>query len=1102
MKAGKAECGAVFLVTESGSQADGSKGRGPIDAGAHPHLALEFLLISAAPGHGCRGLGRHYRAPLSGNDPARRGWTLFPDAKQAAAATEGRIWSVIEGVPLEDTPVHPGSQMSELAHQARQIGYRELNLDFTNCTGAGHGRVWCACAPAKATTHGVLPTRGRASIIASLPLQIAPMTEPATPLMQQYHAVKKQHPAALLLFRLGDFYELFYEDAVVASRILQITLTARNKEKGEPVPMCGVPYHAAENYIARLIRAGHKVAICEQMEEPGPGKKLVRREVIRVLTPGTATGASLIEAKENNFLAAVARSGAAHAAAQGGRSSSRAADARIGLAFVDLSTGEFRATEFSGEKAEARLRDELGILRPREVIVPRPATLFPDAAPASLNGLGAAETCLDDWIFEKNYAARQIEEQFHVMALDGFGLASHPQAIAAAGAIVHYLRDTSAISARKPEDAAAIPSLRPAGTGLEHLDRIAYYEQQDAMILDQVTVRNLELVEPAAGDDASATLVRAIDETATSMGARLLRSWILRPEISFEEIEARLEAVAALKAETIAREEIRRELEGILDLERLTSRVTLGIATPRDLLALHTSLEAIPRVRGLMAPLPALQTADRSSSTSGRLRSLWDQMDELADIRDTIARSIADDPPALATEPGVIRRGFHAELDELRDILKQNRQIIAAMEERERKRTGIASLKIRYNQVFGYYIEISKPNLSLAPADYERKQTLVNAERFTSGELKEYERKALSAEERGLEIERRVYGEIRESIAREAGRLRRTAAAIAQLDVLVNFARIAAARNYTRPEFTGRELPKAGPRGELLIAGGRHPVIEKLLEERGERFVPNDLYLDDDSRFLLIITGPNMGGKSTYLRQTALISILAQMGSFVPAAQAKLPLVDRIFTRIGASDSMARGRSTFLVEMSEVAAILNTATVASLVLLDEVGRGTATFDGLAIAWAVVESLHTGARPRTLFATHYHELTDLEQMLPGVKNVHVSVEEAGSDIVFLKRVEPGGADKSYGIEVARLAGLPNDVIVRAREILRQHERSEEKLAEQLAERATPGATPAPARQTSFTAIDESVLDALRGADLNKLTPLEALNLLSALQRQLE
>jgi DNA mismatch repair protein MutS len=926
------------------------------------------------------------------------------------------------------------------------------------------------------------------------------MAEPTTPLMQQYHALKKQHPGALLLFRLGDFYELFYDDAVMASRLLQITLTARNKEKGQAVPMCGVPYHAAENYIARLIRAGHKVAICEQMEEPGPGKKLVRREVIRVLTPGTATGSRLLEAKENNFLAAVARgAGAISAASVGGRTPVRGTEAAIGLAYVDLSTGEFRATEFTGERAEARLRDELGILRPREILLPRPVTLFPVAVANEMDGLGAVETRLDEYIFENNYAARALEQHFRVAGLEGFGLNGHAQATAAAGAIVHYLRETSAIGARRPEDAAVVPSLRPSGAGLEHLDGIAYYEQQDAMILDAVTARNLELVEPAAGDDVRATLLAAIDETATGMGARLLRAWVLRPEISLTEIEARLDAVVELKSRTVAREEIRKELEGILDLERLTSRVTLGVATPRDLLALRGSFEKIPAVRRLLHE-------HGGSEASARLTQLHEQMDEMADVREMIARGIADDPPAMPNEPGVIRRGFNAELDELRDIMKQGRQIIAGMEERERKRTGIASLKIRYNQVFGYYIEISKPNLHLAPADYERKQTLVNAERFTSGELKEYERKVLSAEERVLEIERRLYGEMREAIAREAARLRRAAAAIAQLDVLVDFARIAAARNYARPEFTEPALAEKGAakrkRGVLLISRGRHPVIERLVEERGERFVPNDLFLDDESQFLLIITGPNMGGKSTYLRQAALISILAQMGSFVPAAQAKLPLLDRIFTRIGASDNLARGRSTFLVEMSEVAAILNTATAASLVLLDEVGRGTSTFDGLSIAWAVVESLHAAARPRTLFATHYHELTELEQLLPGVKNVHVTVEEAGSEIVFLRRVEPGSADKSYGIEVARLAGLPANVIARAREILLRHEQSEDELTQELSPGALSVVPMRAPEQKSFAAIDESVLDALRRAELDELTPLEALNLLAALQKQLE
>jgi len=924
------------------------------------------------------------------------------------------------------------------------------------------------------------------------------MSEPTTPLMQQYLAVKKQHPSALLLFRLGDFYELFYDDAVLASKILQITLTARNKEKGQAVPMCGVPYHAAENYVARLIRAGHKVAICEQMEEPGPGKKLVRREVIRVLTPGTASGAGIVEARENNFLAAVARG-------PHGRS--------IGLAYVDLSTGDFRATEFAGEKAEARLRDELGILQPREILTPRPVKrlLFgnEEVNAARIDpSLKAVETPVDDWVFETQFATRLLEEQFRVAGLEGFGLTGHPQAVSAAGAIIHYLRETNAIGAKKAEDIAAIPTMRPEGAGLEHIDRVAYYEQQDAMVLDQVTVRNLELTEPTSGSDSSATLLRAIDETATGMGARLLRAWMLRPEISLDEIEARLDAVEALKAQTVAREEIRRELESVLDLERLTSRVTLGIAGPRDLLALKASLDRIPPIRKWLTEVSGAAKKSPADAPLSRIAEVRERMDELADVRETIARGIANDPPAVVNEPGVIRRGFHAELDELRDVMTHGRQLIASMEERERKRTGIAPLKIRYNQVFGFYIEISKANLHLAPPDYERKQTLVNAERFTSPELKDHERKVLAAEQRVLEIERLLYGEIRESIAREAARLRRTATALAQTDVLVNFARLAASRNYTRPQFTSPSSAGRSQRGELLISGGRHPAIEKLVEQRGERFVPNDLYLDNEQQFLLIITGPNMGGKSTYLRQAALIAILAHMGSFVPAEQAKLPVLDRIFTRIGASDNLAQGRSTFLVEMSEVAAILNTATSASLVLLDEVGRGTATFDGLSIAWAVVESLHSGARPKTLFATHYHELTELEQLLGGVKNVHVSVQEAGSEIVFLRRVEMGSADKSYGIEVARLAGLPQHVIERAREILRRHEQSEDRLTEEL----SPGAAAANApgtngngagpAQTSFTAIDESVLASLRAADLNSLTPIEAMNLLAALQKQLK
>jgi DNA mismatch repair protein MutS len=536
----------------------------------------------------------------------------------------------------------------------------------------------------------------------------------------------------------------------------------------------------------------------------------------------------------------------------------------------------------------------------------------------------------------------------------------------------------------------------------------------------------------------------------------------------------------------VLREEIRRELTAVMDLERLTSRVTLGVAVPRDLVGLRQSLSHVPLVREFL-----------SNCRSARLIELHTALDELADVRERIEQAIADDPPPQSRfaegEAGVIRRGYNAELDELRDLSQKSKQFIAAMEERERKRTGIASLKIRFNRVFGYYLEISKPNLHLAPKDFERKQTLVNAERFTTPELKEYERKVLSADERILEIERRLFHELRLWVGLQSARLRQTATALAQLDVLVNLARLAATRHYVRPEFTES--------GELTIVGGRHPVIEQLLEQRAERFVPNDLYLNDSSHQILLITGPNMGGKSTYLRQAALIVLMAQIGSFVPAEKAVLPITDRIFTRIGASDNLARGRSTFLVEMSEVAAILNTATPQSLVLLDEVGRGTATFDGLSIAWAVVEYLESHSKPRTLFATHYHELTELADLLPGVQNVHVSVKESGHEIVFLRRVEPGSADKSYGIEVARLAGLPRHVIERAREILLRHEQSEHQLSEKLTPGASNGRGAPAAQEALFTPIDRDVLEAIRSADLDNLKPLDALNLLAALKKQI-
>jgi DNA mismatch repair protein MutS len=882
------------------------------------------------------------------------------------------------------------------------------------------------------------------------------MTETSTPLMRQYTAIKREHPNALLFFRLGDFYELFFEDAVVAAHELQITLTSRNKEKGISVPMCGVPYHAAEGYIAKLIRKGFKVAICEQMEDPRLTKKLVRREVTRVVTPGTAADSSL-SSEENNFLGAIAK-----------------VEDRVGFAALDLSTGEFRATEFQGEEAGRRIQEELAQLRPKELLYASAAPLFESAGSASRSegrtawnaqsSAGYAQTPLDDWVFAPDHAIPLLENHFGVLSLEGYGLAGKPAAASAAGAILHYVRSTQ------------------RGT-LEHVDRIGFYERQNCLVLDAVTVRNLELTEPLfAGTDPSVTLFRCIDATVTPMGKRLLRAWMLRPSIEREEIEHRLDVVEGQVKDTIRREELRRSLEGILDLERLLSRVTLETANPRDLLALGASLGKIPAVRAAAAQLPG-----------ERLRTLHAAIDELTDLRERIEKAIVPEPPISLSEGGVIAAGRDRELDDLRDLSRNSKRYLAQIEQRERQRTGIASLKVKFNSIFGYYIEVSKPNLHLVPADYDRKQTLVNAERFTTPELKEYEAKILDAQERIVEIERRLFAELRAAVAGEAKRLRQTALALAEVDVLAAFAHIAALRSYCRP--------KLEDSGDLEIVEGRHPVIEEQEQAaRGERFVPNDLYLNSTTHTILVLTGPNMGGKSTYLRQAALIVVMAQMGSFVPARATRLGLVDRVFTRIGASDNLARGRSTFMVEMTETAAILHTATPKSLVLLDEVGRGTSTYDGLAIAWAAIEYLHARTRAKTLFATHYFELTELADQLSGVKNYHVSVKEAGGGVVFLRKVEPGAADRSYGIEVAKLAGLPHEVIDRAREVLVEHESAEHKLTGQL---AVDEALPArPAQLTIFTPISQPVLEKLREVDLNCLTPLEALNLLAELKKQVD
>jgi len=896
------------------------------------------------------------------------------------------------------------------------------------------------------------------------------MTEPSTPLMRQYAAIKKEHPSALLFFRLGDFYELFFDDAVLASKELQITLTSRNKEKGVAIPMCGVPHHAAEGYISKLIRKGFKVAICEQVEDPRVAKKLVRREVTRVVTPGTAADSSL-SSEENNFLAAVTQTGE-----------------RAGFAALDLSTGEFRATEFQGEDAAKRIQEEIHQLRPKEVLYASSAPLFEGSSVARTHSppkisvaAGYAETPLDDWIFAPDHSMPLLENHFGVLSLEGFGLSGKPAAAAAAGAILYYVRSTQ------------------RGT-LSHVDRIGFYERQTCLVLDAVTVRNLELIEPLfAGADAGVTLFRSVDATVTPMGKRLLRSWLLRPSIDLAEIKSRLDAVESQVKETIAREELRRALDGILDLERLLSRVTLETANPRDVLALAASVAKLPAVRkalhragGADTELAAGDPAAPSNTSPipNRLATLHSAVDELTDLRQLIETTIIPEPPISLSDGGVIQPGVDAELDQLRDLSRNSKQFLAQIEQRERQRTGIASLKVKFNSIFGYYLEISRANSHLAPPDYERKQTLVNAERFTTPELKGYESKILDAQEKIVEIERRLFAELRSAIAGEARRIRQTALTLAEIDVLAALAQIAALRNYCRPKFDDS--------ADIEIVAGRHPVIEQLELGSGDRFVPNDLFLNSTTNAIMVLTGPNMGGKSTYLRQAALTVIMAQAGSFVPARSARLGLVDRVFTRIGASDNLARGRSTFMIEMTETAAILHTATPRSLILLDEVGRGTATYDGLAIAWAAVEYIHARTRAKTLFATHYFELTELADQLSGVKNYHVTVKETGGGIAFLRKVAPGAADRSYGIEVAKLAGLPHEVIVRAREVLAEHENAERQLMGHL----SPGSHPPAAQLTIFTPLSQPVLDKLREVDLNSITPLEALNLLAQLKKQVD
>ncbi len=902
-----------------------------------------------------------------------------------------------------------------------------------------------------ATTRG-LPAHGMLTVSVSSASNHPPAPLASTPLMRQYVAAKQQNPGALLFFRLGDFYELFYEDAKIAAQELQITLTSRDKNNG--VPMCGVPYHSAEPHMQRLLRRGYRIAICEQMEDPKLTKKLVRREVTRVLTPGTALDPTL-QHERSHYLAALCIE-------------SKMESQRIGLALLENSTGDFRATEFVGPDAASLCLDELERTSPAEILLAEssalPGALDSVTEPSMLalqNNSSSRPwtiTPLDAWVFSADYAQPLLAQHFGTRGLAGYGLDAHPAAATAAGAVLHYLKSTQQ-------------------SQLQHLDNLRYYERAGHLQLDAVTVRNLELVEPLMPDAGrDTTLFYTLDACVTPMGKRKLRVSLLRPLLEVAPITERLNAVAELHGNLLAREELRSAMAGIQDMERLLSRISLDSAGPRDVLALAQSLSALPAVARILQPLQAKAFL--------RLRG---DLDILDDLHHAIRETIVEDPPVHLSDGGVIASGIHAELDSLRVLSLSGRQSIAAIEERERKRTGIGSLKVRYNSIFGYYIEITKANLALAPDDYERKQTLVNAERFTTPELKDYERKVLGAQEECLTIERRIFGELRQAILAAAARIRASSNVLAEMDMIACFAHLASARNYVRPEVDDS--------GVLEALAARHPVIEHRMQQRAEgRFVPNSAHLDTDGTRVLLLTGPNMGGKSTYLRQTALLVILAQMGCFVPAQQMRLGLVDRIYTRIGASDNVAQGRSTFMVEMTETATILNTATERSLVLLDEIGRGTATFDGLSLAWATLEYLHDQIGARTLFATHYHELTLLAEHLERIENLRVAVQETPTGITFLHTIEKGPASKSYGIDVAKLAGMPKAVIERARAVLRQHERAEQRQMEAATEEPT-------LQMTLFTPLSQRVVDQIRDLDLNALTPMQALHLLLELQREI-
>ncbi len=861
-------------------------------------------------------------------------------------------------------------------------------------------------------------------------------------MMRQYHRIKSSYPDAILFYRLGDFYEMFFEDAELASSILDITLTARGRGTASEAPMCGVPYHSADGYLARLLEAGHKVAIAEQVEDAAVAKGMVRREVVRVLTPGTLVEEDLLESRKNNYLVAV-----------------NELDGTIGVAALDVSTGEFIAAQFDGEGARRRGGEEISRWSPREVCFPddqdpRAWLVSTDPGFPAPDGIRTWSS-QPAWTYDSQRAQARLCEHFGVASLEGFDLQGQEAAIGAAGALLQYAA----------EDSHKGP--------LRHVRSIRRYRDREFLQLDATTRRSLELTESWQAGTKAGSLLAVVDRSCTAMGGRRLRQWLLRPLRDPCAIGRRQEVVQELVENVRLRDQQASALRRVHDLERLTTRVTLGSANPRDLYTLRSSLEALPQVAAALDELAA----------TGLGKRLRERLDLCDDIAQRIASRLVDDPPVNTSAGGVIRDGFDPELDRLRSARSEGKGFIARLEATERERTGIGTLKVRFNKVFGYFIEVSKANLQKVPDTYIRKQTLTNAERFITPELKEFEETVLGAEEKISALEQKLFAVLRDEVAAEAARLRRSADVVATLDALAGLAEVAARGGYVRPVVDDSNV--------IEIRAGRHPVVEAL--QADVLFVPNDAYLDGGENRIKLVTGPNMGGKSTYLRQIALIVILAQIGSFVPADGARIGVVDRIFTRVGASDNLARGASTFLVEMQETANILNNATPRSLILLDEVGRGTSTYDGLSLAWAVVEHLHDEARvaARVLFATHYHELTQLEERLAGLGNLSVTVHESGQDVVFLHRVEPGAADRSYGIHVAQLAGLPASVVRRAEVILQE-----------LEGRGAPDVAPPPAAGSTdrsqlslFSAAEHPLQQRLRALRPEALTPLEALSLLA-------